>query len=162
MAHRQAGKKTHQPKAAIVLGSFLCLVFSSGSAIAGGSGEKVSIERFAADGDDYTLIVIPETTNVPDDYMSACARFEVRGTFGRLRGDLPWQRRPGLTREEHRKALAYLQHAFETKQPVYLGWIGQGFARVDDLESCVVKSRALALLDDPKHRTWVTSFHDKF
>ena len=152
----------HQPKPAIVLTVFFCMLFSSGYAFADGSGEKVSIERFEADGDDYTLIVIPETTNVPDGYMSACARFTVRGTFARLKGDLPFQHRPGLTREEHRKALAYLQHAFETKQPVYLGWIGQGFARVDDLESCVVESRALALLEDPKHRTWVTSFHDKF
>jgi len=162
VSHRQASKRRQRPTAAAVLGLILCLIFSSGSAVAAGSGEKVSIERFQTDGDDYTLIVIPETTYVPDDYMSACARFEVRGTFGRLRGDFPWQRRPGLTREEHRKALAYLQHAFETKQAVYLGWIGQGFARVDDLESCVVKSRALVLLEDPKHRTWVTSFHDKF
>lgn len=138
-------------------------LLGSEPAIAGGSGERVSIERLDVHGDNYTLVVIPDRSDVPDVYMGACAHFEVRGTYRRLKGDyIFWNRRAGVGRDEHRRALAYLKHAFATKQPVYLGWVGVGFVPVDASNPCIVRSRALSLMSDPNDRTWITSFHDIF
>ena len=94
--------------------------------------------------------------------MGECAHFEVRGTYRRLKGDYLWTHNPGLSREEHRRALTYLQEAFKARRPVYLGWIGSGFVPIDAAHPCVVRSRALSLTEDPKQRTWVTSYHDAF
>lgn len=129
-------------------------------ALAGGSGERVSIVKFDAQGAEYTLLVVPEKSDPPDAYMGRCPRFEVRGTYRRLKGSY-FRTDRLLSREAHLKALEYLQRAFSTHQPVNLGWMGTGFEAIDPAAPCVVRSRALVLLEDPKHQTWVVSFHDQ-
>lgn len=139
----------------------VCSVLASAVSHAGGSGEEVTIERFDVHGDDYTLVVIPKRSEWPDPYMGECERFEVRGTYQRLRGEYFWLA-VAISREEHRRALAYMQHAFVTKQHVHFGWIGTGFVAIDAANPCVVRSRALSVLETGEHTTWVVSYHDRF
>jgi hypothetical protein len=136
------------------------LILGCPATLAGGSGERVTIVHFDSHGADYTLLVVPEKSDPPDVYMGACARFEVRGTYRRLKGSY-FQSHPLLSRQAHLKALEYLQRAFSMHQVVNLGWMGTGFEAIDPASPCVVRSRALVLLEDPKHRTWVVSFHDE-
>jgi hypothetical protein len=114
--------------------------------------------RLDVNGVDYTLQVVPENNTPPDPYMGTCAKFEVRGTYRRLKGAYLRQD-PLLSREEHLKALEYLRRAFEAKRPVVLGWMGTGFEPVDAAKPCIVRSRALLLMTD-EHGTHVVSFHD--
>jgi len=141
--------------------AFACFLLATTNTFAGGSGEKVLIERLDVRGDSYTLVVVPEKSEVPDPYMGTCAHFEVRGTYRRLKGEYFWLP-VSISREEHLKALAYLQHAFETKQPLYFGWIGTGFVVIDPANPCIVKSRALSVLEDKARTKWVVSYHDRF
>jgi hypothetical protein len=147
-----------QPGRARLATLFFCLFAMSSDSVAGGSGERVSIERLDVDGVEYTLLVAPEKSEPPDAYMGACAHFEVRGSYQRLRGAY-FRQHPLLSRNEHIKALEYLRRAFETKQSVYLVWMGTGFVPIDPGSPCVVRSRALRLLTDERG-TYVVSFHD--
>jgi len=121
------------------------------------TGVAVTITRFDHAGNDYTLVVHPTATDPPDPYMGACERFEVRGTYGLLRGT--GKNDAELSRAGHREALEFLQHAFIAGQVVELGWVGTGFVPVDPDKPCVVKSRALRLVKDEGH-TRVMSYHD--
>jgi len=121
------------------------------------SGVPVSITRFDHSGNDYTLVVHPTATDPPDPYMGTCERFEVRGTYGLLRG--AGKNDAELSRPGHREALEFLQHAFIAGEVVELGWVGTGFVPVDPGKPCVVKSRALRLVKD-ESRTRVISYHD--
>jgi hypothetical protein len=121
------------------------------------SGVSVTIARFDHSGNDYTLVVHPAATDPPDPYMGTCERFEVRGTYGLLRGAA--KNDAELSRPGHREALEFLQHAFIAGQVIELGWVGTGFVPVDSGNPCVVKSRALRLVKDENHAR-VLSYHD--
>jgi hypothetical protein len=116
----------------------------------------VKVMRFDRDGDRYTLVVYPAHTNPPDPYMGTCDRFEVRGIFGDLRGG---DGEPGLTKAAHREAMKFLQDAFVSGQMIDLGWMGTGFVPVEPGKPCVVKSRALRLVQDGLG-AHVLSYHD--
>jgi hypothetical protein len=118
----------------------------------------VKVVRFDRDGDRYTLVVHPARTNPPDPYMGTCERFEVRGMFGDLRGT-DGDNEPGLTKAGHREAMKFLQEAFVSGQVVDLGWMGTGFVPVEPGNPCIVKSRALQLVQDGLG-AHVLSYHD--
>ena len=118
----------------------------------------VKVVRFDRDGDRYTLVVRPARTNPPDPYMGTCERFEVRGMFGELRG-ADGDTEPGLTKAAHREAMKFLNEAFVSGQVIDLGWMGTGFVPVEASNPCVVKSRALKLVQDGLG-SHVLSYHD--
>jgi hypothetical protein len=136
---------------------FLCSLFATEICQADESGVPVTITRFDHSGNDYTLVVHPAATDSPDPYMGACERFEVRGTYGLLRGAS--RNEAWLSRQVHREALEFLQQAFISGQPFALGWLGTGFVPVDAGRPCIVKSRALRLLKDDQGAR-VLSYHD--
>jgi hypothetical protein len=117
----------------------------------------VTITRFDHADLNYTLVVKPAKTNPPDPYMGACERFEVRGTYGSLRGAK--RNEDWLSRKVHREALEFVQQAFLAGQVIDLGWVGTGFEPVEAGKPCVVKSRALRLVKDDRG-TYVLSYHD--
>jgi len=118
----------------------------------------VKVMRFDRDGDRYTLVVRPARTDPPDPYMGTCERFEVRGMFGDLRGG-DGSSDPGLTKAGHREAMKFLNEAFVSGQMVDLGWMGTGFVPVEPGNPCIVKSRALQLVQDGLG-AHVLSYHD--
>jgi hypothetical protein len=135
----------------------------SSSALAGGSAEPVRVISLSiSDETNYVLVVAPEPTQsvggYSDPYFGQCERFEVRGTFARLKGAWPWTN-TNLNRRAHLDALAYLTNAKRTGQVVQFGWMGNGFVAVDAKIPCVVKSRALQVLVD-RGNTMVISYHD--
>ena len=89
--------------------------------------------------------------------MGACDRFEVRGTYGLLRGASRTE--AWLSRQVHREAMEFLQQAFISGQEFNLGWVGTGFLLADPNKPCIVKSRALRLLKDDSGAR-VLSYHD--
>jgi hypothetical protein len=125
---------------------------------AGGSSERVVIDRLVINGVDYTLVVTPSDNAIRDPYFGHCKRFEVHGTYRWLRGTL-FRQEPGLSRTRHLEALHYLQQAYEAQRPLELGWVGTGFMLFDPANPCMVKSRALALFKDDRG-TYVLSYHD--
>jgi hypothetical protein len=137
----------------------LCFFIATGICRADeSSGVPVTIARFDHSGNDYTLVVHPTTrTDPPDPYVGTCERFEVRGTYGLLRG--AGKNDPELSRPVHREALEFLQKAFIAGQVIELGWVGTGFVAVDPGQPCIVKSRALRLVKDDSG-TRVMSYHD--
>lgn len=111
-----SGSSTRPLLVKFVLAAFaLCSILASGASEAGGSSESVSIERFETRGVEYTLLVTPAKSTIPDPYMGKCERFGVHGTYRWLRGSLLRQE-PGLSRKGHLEALEYLRRAFETKR----------------------------------------------
>ena len=118
----------------------------------------VKIVRFDYQGNNYTLVVHPAKTNPPALYRGICERFEVRGSYGSLRGSSRDQE-PGLSKSAHREAIQFLHDAFVAGQIIDLGWVGTGFVPVEAGEPCVVKSRALQLVKD-ELGTHVLSYHD--
>ena len=132
-------------------------------AIAGGSSDSVRVLGLSIFGDtNYVLIVAPvrdaKSERLPDPYFGECERFEVHGTFSRLKGAWPWTTTL-LTRQTHIDALAYLSDAQRNGNVVELGWIGNGFVAVETSNPCVVRSRGLRLFED-HGKTAVMSFHD--
>ena len=121
------------------------------------AGVPVTITRFDRSGDKYTLVVHPEKADTSEPYLGTCERFEVRGTYGSLRGakrndaELSWL--------GHRKALEFLQKAFIAGQRFDLGSVGKGFVPVAADNPCIVASRALRLLQDDRGMH-VLSYHD--
>lgn len=136
---------------------FICLLLVTQICRADDSGVPVTITRFDHSGNDYLLVVHPTATDPADPYMGACERFEVRGTYSLLRGAR--RNEAWLSRQVHREALEFLQRAFISGQAFELGWVGTGFVAVDPSKPCVVKSRALRILND-EHGTHVLSYHD--
>jgi hypothetical protein len=134
------------------------LGIASVPAEAGGSSGLVRIDRLVADGVNYTLVVTPDKSAQSDPYLGGCDSFEVRGTYRWLRGTFLRQE-PPLSRRGHLEALGYLRNAFETRSPIELGWIGNGFVPLDSADPCVVRSRAL-WLNTGQRGTSVVSFHD--
>ena len=134
------------------------IAFVAGSsALAGGSYEPVEVESIRINtGTNYELVVSPlkqqGSDGYVDPYMGHCSKFTVRGTFTTRR--LP----SFLTREAHLAALAHLESAKATGRPVNLGWMGTGFVPVQADRPCVVRSRALHLLEGST--PVVLSFHD--
>ena len=139
------------------IGLFLCVFFATAACRADESGVPVTIARFDHSGLDYTLVVHPAKTDPPDQYMGVCERFEVRGTYGLLRGASRTE--AWLSRQVHRDAMAFLQQAFISGQAFNLGWVGTGFVLTDPNTPCIVKSRALRLLKDDSGAR-VLSYHD--
>jgi hypothetical protein len=132
-------------------------ILATAACWAGDAGVPVTITRFDHSGNDYTLVVHPEKTDPPDPYIGACERFEVRGTYGLLRGanrNEAW-----LSRQVHREALEFLQQAFISGQKFDLASVGTGFIPIDASKPCVVKSRALRLVKDDAG-IHVQSYHD--
>jgi len=132
-------------------------------AIAGGSSNSVRVLGLSIfGGTNYVLIVAPVrdpmSERLPDPYFGTCDRFEVHGTFSRLRGAWPWTATL-LTRQTHIDALAYLGDAQRTGNVVELGWMGHGFVAVEKSNPCVVRSRGLRIFDD-HGKTAIMSFHD--
>jgi hypothetical protein len=143
--------------------TFVAVLGFSNLADAGGSSETVSIVSLSISGDtDYVLVVAPKPSsavaNYRDPYFGTCERFEVRGSFLRLKGAWPWNN-SNLSRQAHLDALAYLNAALHSGRSVEFGWIGMGFVAIDAKNPCVVKSRALQVLEDAG-KTIVVSFHD--
>jgi hypothetical protein len=140
------------------MGSLLiCSVFATAICSADEAGVPVAIARFDHSGMDYTLVVNPTKTDPPDPYIGACERFEIRGTYGLLRGAK--RNEEWLSRKVHREALEFVQQAFLAGQVIDLGWVGTGFVPVEAGKPCVVKSRALRLVKDDRG-THVVSYHD--
>jgi hypothetical protein len=146
-----------QRSAALALAALLACSFFGTAARADETGVPVTITRFDHSGLDYTLVVTPAKTDPPDPYMGACDRFEVRGTYGLLRGAKRME--SWLSRQVHRDTLEFLQHAFISGVAFDLGWVGTGFIPVEEGKPCVVKSRALRLVKDDAG-THVLSYHD--
>lgn len=114
---------------------------------AGGSQEQVFIQSFQAISEtDYIMVVAPKLPN-GDPYMKACKRFEVHGTYARLKGAGLFYKRQ-VEKSSHRAAMAYLTDAFAHKKPVNFGWMGAGFEPIDAKNPCIVKSRALNIYND--------------
>jgi hypothetical protein len=135
----------------------------SALALAGGSAESVRVISLAiSDTTDYVLIVAPEPTDgvagYSDPFLGQCKRFEVHGTFSRLKGALPWTK-SNVTRRAHIEALTYLLNAQRSRQIVKFGWMGNGFVAIDANTPCIVRSRALQMIVDGDN-TFVMSFHD--
>jgi hypothetical protein len=149
-----------QPSAQIVfalfLVSFACIPLP---AVAGGSWDRVSIERLSTDGVNYTLVVTPSPPQgaVVDPLLGQCKRLEVRGTYRWLKGAIFRQER-ALSREGHLEALEYLRQSFLAKRSIDFGEIGTGFVPVDSKNPCIVRSRALWLATDERG-THVLSFY---
>jgi hypothetical protein len=136
-----------------------CLAaIASSFAWAGGSDVPVAIESLKVSGTSYTLVVVPSELSKHDPYMGTCARFTVHGTYGHLNGAFLNQPEI-LSRKQHLAALDYLRNTLEKRVPVNLGWMGSGFMPIDASEPCVVRSRALLLMEDTRG-TAVISFHN--
>ncbi|MDH5640616.1 MAG: hypothetical protein OEY28_04935 [Nitrospira sp.] len=129
------------------------------SLLAGGSWEKVNIERLTVfNSIDYELVVIPEQpkTEYKDPYLGNCPRFTVKGTYSRLHS---WRFPNSVNRDGHKAALAHLLQAKSENKAVFLGWMGTGFAPVDPDDKCMVHSRALELVTEGEI-TAVISYYD--
>lgn len=137
--------------------AWLAAIVSSGAG-AGGSDAAVMIESLKISGASYTLVVVPTELRKDDPYIGKCTRFTVHGTYGYLKGAFLNQPEI-LSKEQHLAALEYLQSAFEKHAGVNLGWMGSGFMPLDVNEPCIVRSRALLLMED-SHGRVVISFHN--
>jgi hypothetical protein len=131
---------------------------TSSVAWGGGSGVPVTVESLSVSGTSYTLVVVRAELGKDDPYMGRCARFTVLGTYWYLNGAFLNQPEI-LSRKLHLAALDYLQNALEKRLTVNLGWMGSGFMPIDASEPCVVRSRALLLMEDEGDRA-VISFHN--
>jgi hypothetical protein len=138
--------------------AILLFIIGTNPAYAGGSGEPVHVISLKMLSDtDYVLVVAPKMPN-NDRYLDKCERFEVRGTYGFLDGDL-FARITGvllgfnnfyktvLTKETHLAALMQLKKFVGSDRTVVFGWMGQGFRPLDKKNQCVVESRGLELVD---------------
>src|SRR5690349_6219052 len=103
----------------------VCSAFATQVCRADEAAVAVTITRFDHSDLNYTLVVKPAKTDPPDRYMGACERFEVRGTYGLLRGAK--RNEDWLSRKVHREALEFVQQAFLAGQVIDLGWVGTGF-----------------------------------
>jgi hypothetical protein len=154
-------QKVRQRAGAKGLGALLlCSFFVTAMCQADESGVPVSIARFDHSGNDYTLVVHPVKTDPPaaeDPYIGTCDRFEIRGTYGLLRGAR--KNDAELSRPAHKEVMEFLQQAFISGQTFTLGSVGTGFVPVEAGKPCVVKSRALRLVKDDSG-AHVLSYHD--
>jgi hypothetical protein len=152
----------HFPSPALRAGPWMLLAYlalKSVPAVAGGSSERVVIDRLTTDGVDYMLVVTPapSQSSVSDLFLGSCARFEVHGTYRWLKGAIWGQEQP-QSRKGHLEALEYLRQSLLAKRWVDFGWVGTGFVPVDPKDPCVVKSRALWLFSDERG-THILSFY---
>src|SRR5579864_9389897 len=67
---------------------FVCLALTSMPLSAGGSSERVVIDRLVINGVNYTLVVTPSDSVIRDPHFGHSTRFEVHGTYRWLRGTL--------------------------------------------------------------------------
>lgn len=110
------------------------------------------------DRTDYELVVIPEPLNTfsKDPYMGNCSRFTVKGSYSWVHS---WRFPKSVTRESHKVAPAYIQQALDSKKKILFGWMGTGFVAIDPANQCIVRSRALELVEEDGV-TAVISYHD--
>jgi len=141
----------------VVTALLICSFFGTAICRADEAGVPVTITRFDHSGLDYTLVVQPARMDPPDPYIGTCERFEIRGTYGLLKGAKRME--SWLSRQAHRDTLEFLQQAFLAGTSFDLGWVGAGFIPVEAGKPCVVKSRALRMVKDDAG-THVLSYHD--
>lgn len=126
----------------------ILIMFSASPAHAGGDWYPVIVSSLHSEDTDYVLVVEP-TTKTPLGFPSICKTFEVRGTYSwwhSWRGFPSWVNRQG-----HKKALVYLSHALKTGEVISFGFMGSGFEPIDPKDPCVVRSRALHLMENQGH-----------
>ncbi len=112
---------------------------------AGGDWYPVVVTSLEVNDTDYILKVKP-TEKTPHGFPSICQKFEVHGTYSWWHS---WRGFPsGVTRENHRKALDYLNDARIKKKVINFGFMGSGFESIDLQNPCIVRSRALDLMEN--------------
>jgi hypothetical protein len=131
---------------------------------AGGSADAARIASLVTSSDtDFVLVLEPAQplkSTIPASVFGTCSRFEIRGTFARLKGALPWSR-SGLSKSDHVAALHYLRSAYDNGKTVEIGEIGKGFEPVARSEPCIVRSLALKIYEE-KGGVFVLSHHHRF
>lgn len=126
------------------------LIVTSYAIHAGGSATLVELLAFSQSESEYTLVVKP--LRKVEIYFGECEAFVVRGSYSP-----PWfyifsEFFP--SRAKYNESIAFL-----AKRPkeFHFGWMGNGFAVMDEKEPCVVASRALEL-DTRDSDTFVISY----
>jgi hypothetical protein len=128
-------------------------------AFAGGSFLEVEVREFVRSSDtEYRMVIArtPQTSTVlPDPYMGKnCPLLTVVGQFRKLGGFPKW-----ISRETHMAAMSMLETARAERKAVNFGWMGQGLAVIDLAKPCIMRSRALDVMDTGQGVIAVISYY---
>lgn len=114
---------------ATAIGSCAALIPSL--ALAGGTASPVRIDSVTRDARTYSVtLTVLEPPSASGNPFGSCQRAVVQGSYAdRLEGEPRWSR-TGLPapRPAHQSALAILERAAQSKQPILFGSMGYGLA----------------------------------